>query len=126
MSSTVSEDGPMEGGAPLALSHVPYAFKASFFKEAERLGFKRILWLDTAVVPIAPLSDIFAMIKEKGYFVMGNTHNIGPYMNPQSAAFFGLTLVQTHKIPSCSAGLFGLDLTQKKSKTLLDCWYRAA
>jgi hypothetical protein len=117
---------PDEEGGSLALSHVPYAFKPSFFKEAQKMGFKRVLWLDTAVVPIAPLNEIFAMIEEKGYFVMGNTHMIGPYMNPQSAAYFGLTVAQTHKIPSCSAGLFGLDLTQSRSRTLLDLWYRAA
>ena len=117
---------PDEGGGSLVLSHVPYGFKCSFFKEAQRLGFKRILWLDSAVVPIASLNDVFAMIQEKGYFVMGNSHMIGPYMNAQAAAYFGLTLEQTHQIPSCSAGLFGVDLSQRVGRRLLDNWYHAA
>jgi alpha(1,3/1,4) fucosyltransferase len=117
---------PDEEGGSLALSHVPYAFKACFFKEAQRMGFKRVLWLDSSVVPVASLNEIFAMIEEQGYFVMGNSHAIGPFMNPRSAAYFGLTLPQTYQIPSCSAGLFGADLTQPKSALLLDLWYRAA
>ena len=37
-----------EGGS-LTLAHLPYAFKVCYFKEAERLGFKRIFWLDAAI-----------------------------------------------------------------------------
>ncbi len=117
---------PNEEGGSLVLAHVPYAFKPSFFKEAQKEGFKRVLWLDCSVLPLVSLNAIFAMIAEKGYFVMGNAHKIGPYLNSEAAAYFGFTLAQTYQIPSCSAGLFGLDLTQEKPKLLLDLWYLAA
>jgi hypothetical protein len=117
---------PDEEGGSLVLAHVPYAFKISFFKEAQRLGYKRALWLDTAVVPIVSLNQIFKMIEEKGYFVMGNSHMIGPYMNETVAAAFGLTLQDTFKIPSCSAGLFGVDFTNKKGIQLIDQYLKAA
>jgi glycosyltransferase involved in cell wall biosynthesis len=117
---------PDEEGGSLLLAHVPYAFKACFFKQAQREGFKRVLWLDAAVLPLVSLNEIFQMIEEKGYFVMGNSHQIGPHMTSEAAVYFGLTLDQTHQIPSCSAGLFGLDLTQEKPRELLDLWYRAA
>ncbi|MBS0648529.1 MAG: glycosyltransferase family 2 protein [Verrucomicrobia bacterium] len=114
-----------EGGS-LSLAHVPYAFKACFFKEAQRLGYKRVLWLDTSVVPLVSLNEIFKMIEEKGCFVMGNTRMVGPYTNPPAAAYFGLTHQQTNQVPSCSAGLFGVDLTQAKGRLIADWWYRAA
>ncbi|MBS0605550.1 MAG: glycosyltransferase family 2 protein [Verrucomicrobia bacterium] len=117
---------PDEAGGSLLLSHVPYAFKPCFFKEARRLGYKRILWLDTAVIPVASLNEIFAMIEDKGYFVMGNAHMVGPFMNPQAAVYFGLTKEDTCKIPSCSSGLFGVDLSHKIGRDLLENWYRAA
>ncbi|MBS0652885.1 MAG: glycosyltransferase family 2 protein [Verrucomicrobia bacterium] len=117
---------PDEEGGSLLLSHVPYAFKPSFFKEAQQLGYKRILWLDTAVVPVASLNEVFAMMKDKGCFVMGNVPMIGPFMNAHAAAYFGLTMEDTYKIPSCSSGLFGVDLSQKVCRDLLDNWYRAA
>lgn len=110
----------------LILAHVPYAFKVSFFKEAERRGFKRALWLDTAVVPVASLNDIFGMIQQKGYFAMGNSHMVGPYINSEAPVYFGLTRDQTFRIPSCSAGLFGVDFTNPLGKGLVDRLYKAA
>lgn len=114
-----------EGGS-LSLAHVPYAFKIAAFQEARRLGFKRVLWLDTAVLPLVSLNVIFEMIADKGYFVMGNTHTIGKYLNAPAAAYFGLTVDEAHKIPSCSAGLFGVDFSTKIGRTLIDRWNRAA
>lgn len=115
----------LEGGS-LVLSHVPYAFKAAFFKEAQRLGFKKVLWLDVSVVPLVNLNTIFEKIKKEGYFVMGNSHTLGKFMNPYTAAYFGLTHKQTYQIPSCSSGLFGIDLTKPVGTNLIDLWYKAA
>lgn len=114
-----------EGGS-LQLAHVPYAFKVSFFKEAKRLGYKRALWLDAAVMPLVSLNTIFDTIKQNGYFIMGNERMVGPYINSSAAAYFGLTLEETAQIPSCSAGLFGVDFTQKIGNQIIDLWYRAA
>lgn len=97
----------------LTLAHVPYAFKVCFFKEAKRLGYKRAFWLDTSIVPIVSLNKIFDMIKEKGYFIMGNSHMIGPYMHPGATDAFGIKHEITYQIPSCSAGITGIDFTNK-------------
>ena len=113
-------------GGSLKLAHVPYAFKPSFFKEAERLGYKRVLWLDTAVLPIVSLNAIFNTIQEKGYFVMGNGHMIGQYMNEEAAKAFGIHLQDAYQIPSCSAGLFGVDFTNAKAHHVIDRWYALA
>ena len=127
MSSTTSAAGPNTEGGSLDLAHVPYAFKVACFKEAKRLGFKRVLWLDTAVVPLASLNTVFGMIQNKGYFVLGGGRlKVGPYMNPIAAAYFGVTLAETQEIPSCSAGLFGVDLTTEIGQTIIDRWDRAA
>lgn len=116
--------GTEEGS--LVLSHVPYGFKVSFLREAAQLGYQRVLWLDTAALPVVSMNQIFDMIRDQGYFVMGNSHHVGPYMTSQAAAYFGLTLEQTYYIPSCSAGLFGLDLSWPVSRQVLNEWYRAA
>ncbi len=115
----------VENGS-LILSHVPYAFKVCFFKEAQSLGFKRALWLDTAVVPLVSMNAIFDKIENKGYFIMGCDQIIGRFCNSTAAAYFGMTHEQTYDIQSCSAGLFGVDFTQRMGTTLLDSWYRAA
>ncbi|MGE5196231.1 MAG: hypothetical protein ACM3JI_02750, partial [Anaerolineae bacterium] len=115
----------VEGGS-LVLAHVPYGFKVSFLKEALRLGYKRALWLDVSIIPLVSLNTIFKMIKEKGCFIMGNDRMVGPYMNRQAAAFFGLNLSQTLQVPSCSAGVFGIYFSNPIGKNLLERWHYAA
>lgn len=115
----------IEGGS-LDLAHVPYAFKVSFLREAQAKGFKRAFWLDTAILPVVSLNKIFDMIQEKGYFSMGNSHNIGPYMSHYALNAFGITLEQANEIPSCSAGITGLDFTTDIGMTILERWYAAA
>lgn len=115
----------VEGGS-LVLAHVPYAFKVSFVKEAQRLGYKRVFWLDTAVLPHVSLNVIFKMIEEKGYFILGNSHMIGPYMDPHAADALGVTMEETFQILSCSAGIFGVDFTSEIGTQIVDLWYKAA
>ncbi|HSX13422.1 MAG TPA: hypothetical protein VLE96_03270 [Chlamydiales bacterium] len=115
----------VEGGS-LTLAHVPYAYKVCLFKEAQRLGYKRVLWLDTSIVPLVSLNTIFQMIKEKGYFAFANSHSVGPYTNNPSCAYFGITRRKSQKITSCMSGMFGVDLTQDIGKNLIDSWYLAA
>lgn len=111
----------------LVLAHVPYAFKVCFFKEAQRLGYKRALWLDTALSPVVSLNTIFQMIKDKGYFVFGNSpHMCGTFMNPKAMAAFGLTVEEASKIPCCSAGIFGVDFENEKAAKVIDLLYKAA
>lgn len=117
---------PNIAGGSLALSHVPYAFKVSFFKEAQVKGFKRVLWLDTAILPVVSLNEIFDMIQKTGYFCMGNSHNIGPYMTSPAIDAFGITFDEANEIPSCSAGITGVDFTTDVGKTIIDRWYAAA
>lgn len=115
----------IEGGS-LVLVHVPYAFKVSALKEAQRFGFKRAVWLDTAVLPVASLNEIFKIVESNGFFVMGNSHEIGPYMHPASADAFGITLEECDHIPSCSAGICGFDFTHKLGMKIVNDWYCAA
>ena len=117
---------PDIAGGSLVLAHVPYAFKVSMFKEVQSMGFKRAFWLDTAILPVVSLNDIFDKIKENGYFAMGNSHYIGPYINPMVLNAFGITADQADTIPSCSAGIFGVDFTTEAGSSLIKYWYQAA
>lgn len=112
----------------LLLAHVPFAFKPCFFREMQKMGYKRVLWLDASILPspFVSLNKIFKMIAERKCFVQGNTHSLGPYMNEEAAHAFGLTLEDMYAIPSCSAAILGLDLTDPKAASIIDTWYRAA
>lgn len=118
---------PNEEGGSLILAHVPYAFKVSYFKEAQRMGYKRVFWLDTAVCPLVSLNEIFKIIQDKGYFIMGCApHTVGQFCNETAVAAFGLSLNETEQIPFCSAGIFGVDFTNEKGAKIIDLLYKAA
>lgn len=115
-------------GGDLTLAHVPFAFKPCFFREMQRMGYKRVLWLDSSILP-APsvsLNAIFDIIRDKGFFVQNNSHSVGLYMNPTAAAAFGLKVEDTDKMLSCSAAIIGIDLSNPKGLALLEAWYKAA
>lgn len=115
----------IEGGS-LVLAHVPYAFKVAAFKEAQRLGYKRAFWLDTAIKPLVSLNTIFSMIEASGYFIIGGNYLIGSSLEPDVAKAFGITQAEALKIPNCFSGMIGLDFTNKTGVEIIDRWYQAA
>ena len=117
---------PNVEGGDLVLSHIPFAFKACFFKEVQKMGYKRILWIDSSILPVVSLNQIFEMIAEEGYFILENWHTLGDYMNPYAAEAFGLTVEEVCSIKSCQALLIGIDFSNAKATELIDRWYAAA
>jgi hypothetical protein len=116
----------LEGGS-LPLAPVPFAFKACFFKEMKRAGYKRVLWMDASIVPLVSLNQIFKIIEEKGYFIQKNCHVLHPpFMTEELAEIFGLPFEEACQLRSCSAAIFGVDFTNDKVSQLIDAWYRAA
>lgn len=119
---------PNIANGDIRLLHVPFAFKPCFFKEMQLLGYKKVLWLDSSVLP-APgisLNLIFQMIERIGFFIQANDHTIEKYMNEDSAQAFGISMEDTKNIMSCSAAIIGFDLTNRRTCDLLDAWYAAA
>ncbi|HUD00856.1 MAG TPA: hypothetical protein VMR37_00870 [Rhabdochlamydiaceae bacterium] len=110
----------------LKLSMVPYAFKPCFFREAQRLGYKRVLWLDASILPAVSLNRIFEAIGSKGYFTLRNGQMVGPFMNKQAAAGLGVSLEDCLRIPLCSAGIFGVDFSDEKAAHVISLWHQAA
>lgn len=45
-------------------------WKLEFFKEARRMGYKKIIHLDTHVHPMCDLSDVFKVMNERGGFLL--------------------------------------------------------
>jgi hypothetical protein len=110
----------------LRLAHVPYAFKVCFFREARRLGYKRVLWLDASIVPFGSLRTIFEKIRRVGYFIQDNSHFVGEFMNEEAAKALGVSVKETEKMVSCSAAIIGIDFTFPGMNELIDDWYKMA
>lgn len=117
---------PDVAGGSLTLAHVPFAFKVCSFKEAQRLGYERVLWLDSSIVPLVDLDTVFTTIGKKGYFSVENTVSVGPWCNEKAASYFGYSLKETYNIKCCQAGVLGVDFKTEIGQKIIDRWHKAA
>ena len=112
----------IEGGN-LVLAHIPFAFKICFFSEAQRLGYKHALWLDTSVVPINGLNDTFQTIAQQGYFCFITNFPLQNYSNREAIAAMGVTYDEASQIPLYVAGLIGFNFDNALAQKALNLWY---
>lgn len=112
----------------LKLCHVPYAFKVAFLKEAQLLGYKEILWIDTALHPLTDLETIFAVIRERGYFFtsVGNLSDNSTTHLPEAAASLSVTRDLYDRIPHISSSMIGFNMNSPRAVQLIDAWLREA
>ncbi len=115
----------LEGGS-LRLAHVPYAFKPCFLREAQRLGYELVIWLDSSIRPMKSLDSVLKTLETQGYFFYPAEHMLAQYCTKEVMESMGEPVENAKKIPSVVAGLFGLNLKHPLGKQLLDGWYEAA
>lgn len=122
----------MIGGWPnveegdLKLYDVPYAFKISFFRLAKRLGYKKVLWLDSSMNPLRPIDEIFAHMEKTGFFLQTNTTPFHAICAPTSLDYFQLTPAETKDYTVTNTGLLGFNFANPKASEVLSDWYKAA
>lgn len=113
----------LEGGS-LVFAHIPYAFKICSFKEAERLGYKNVLWLDCSILPLnRGLNHAFDIIKEKGYFTYCTEFNMAGMCNEQACAAMGVSFDEADQIPGCLSGIIGFNFDNLRARQAVDLWY---
>lgn len=115
----------LEGGS-LTLAHVPYAFKPCLFREAAKLGYRKILWLDTSIRPMKSLDDLFRKMEETGYLFYPSGTNLAPYCSKAAADSFGVSAEELRKMSSVAAGIIGLNLDHPNGQKVLELWMDAA
>jgi len=110
----------------LKICHVPYSFKAAFLKEAQALGFKQVLWLDTAIHPLTDLESIFAEIEEKGYFLtyVGTLEENAPHHLLSAAKTLHIHQGLYPYIKHLSSSMIGLNFSMPQANQLLDEWLK--
>ncbi len=100
---------PHPTGEEIQYAGVPYAFKLFMMEEAFQLGFRYVLWLDTAMVPIRNPNLLFDLIRKEGVLIK----EIGPqndYILPSTHKEIEmLTGVDVLKCKHIRMSVFGLD-----------------
>jgi hypothetical protein len=108
----------------LRLAHIPYSFKVCAFKEAQRLGYKKALWLDAPMRPYVSLNTIFSYIEEKKFFTYNLPHTL--YSLCDGIAHLKRLDINTKKAKkfyTIAVGILGIDFTDEIAVKVLDDWY---
>jgi hypothetical protein len=116
----------IEGGS-LKLAHVPYAFKVAMFREAQKLGYKKVLWLDTSMDPQKNFDVFFDIIGVDGYFILEIfPSKLRSHGSETMRISLGVTEEENKIIPQVAGGIVGIDFTHENGRKLLEAWYKAA
>jgi hypothetical protein len=102
------------------------AFKPFCFAEALARGYRHVLWIDAGIRIRRPLDPLFEIIQRKGYLLFPETHSAGEYCKDDALGPLGITREESFAIPSCRAGVLGLDLASPAPLECLRRWKERA
>jgi len=110
----------------LKFADVPYAFKPFFIEEVRDLGYKQVLWLDSASMPVRSLDPIFDFIKAQGccFFNYGTMSQDKIHMVSHVLRSLGLPVKNFYH--DIVTQVVGFNFDNKKASRLLDLWVEAA
>ena len=96
-------------------------WKLEFFKEARRMGYKKIIHLDTNVHPMCDLSAVFEVMEEKGGFF----YDHGPWLDINKnfmdfAPYLNIPREKMAEIHFISGWALGLNFDNKQVVRLFD------
>ncbi len=106
---------------------VPYTFKVAMMQEAHQMGFDRILWLDSAMIPLQDLSHYFGRIRNEGAYFWGipmpqdNWRYIFPIARE---SIKDLTSVDVMEGTTVMGAIFGLDFKAAQCHRFLEVYYK--
>ncbi len=112
----------LEGGS-LTLAHIPYSFKVCMFREAKRLGYKKIVWLDSIMQPLRNFDALLETLGKDGYFLLSQSRRLRLYGSEKLRLSCGLTEEENRSIPTIQASLIGIDTTHPSGLLLFNQWY---
>lgn len=118
---------PNPTGKEIKFAGVPYCFKIFMMLEAQQLGFSKVLWLDSAVLPLKDITPVFEKIQTNGCFLM---HEMIPgydqrYIFPKTRQLLkeltGKDIIGGRHI---STQVFGLKMDAEKTKKFIADYYK--
>lgn len=116
----------MPPGSP-AHADMPYGFKIYAFREAERCGYDKILWLDSSMWAVRPLDPLFERIAVDGCALFVNVDwTLGQWCSDAAMQSFGSTRDELLALPLIHGGIVGIDLKNALGAELLHRWQASA
>lgn len=109
-------------GAPLHIDN-PYAFKIFCFAKARVNGFKKIIYVDSAVWAIKNPDVLFELLEDNGYLMQEAGHFVRDWCNEETAKHYGLTEKEkTEMLMYGNAGFLGLNFGYAIAEQFFFSW----
>ena len=115
---------PNPTGQEIRFCAVPYCFKIFALMEAHQRGFQKVLWIDSALIPLNDPTPLFHWIEEKGSLLhfRKNGHR---YLLPVTRQIlFKETGVDLYRSQSLRARVIGLNFQYPATKNLIQEYQR--
>lgn len=100
----------------------PYAFKVYAFREAIRLGYRTICWLDCSFWAIKNPMNIFDIIAEHGVFAFRSGYNCAQTCTDLLLNSTGFTRDEAEQLPEIATGIVGLHIDNPDGNNVWTAW----
>jgi len=117
---------PNPTGKEIRYAGVPYAFKIFMMLEAKKLGFNKVIWIDSSLLPLKDPSPLFKKLEEEGSLTL-QYHGTGytaPYIFPKTRELLkkltGTDVVNKEHIIT---SVFGLKMDAPKVEKFVSSYY---
>ena len=115
---------PNPTGKEIQYAGVPYCFKIFALLEAKKLGFQKVLWIDSALQPLHNLKPIFDQIEKNGSFFQLRK-NATRYLLPYTRdVILKETSIDMYHTKSVRARIIGLNFQSPQVQELVEEYYR--
>jgi hypothetical protein len=100
----------------------PYAFKVHACLEAVRMGYTRLLWVDSVCWFTRGPGDFLRFVMERGHYLMYGGDTAGQWCSDKVMAQIGYTREELLRIPLVGGSVYALDLTNAKTLAFFESW----
>jgi len=118
---------PNPTGREIKYIGVPYCFKIFMMLEAYYLGFNKVMWVDSACLPLKDPTPLFDWVDSSGSFLMG-WHSFPwawRYILPSTLEVLkSSTGTDVLNVPYVCTRIFGLKMNTEKAKNLIREYYQ--
>jgi hypothetical protein len=119
---------PNPTGEEVCYAGVPMSFKGFIMQEAAQLGFKLVLWMDAAMIPLKNPIPLFNYIARHGYLILGwkstpqdMERSMTPAARDSLQEILGIDVYQSLYIWS---SIFGLKMNTEEANKFIKGWYQ--
>jgi hypothetical protein len=99
-----------------------YAFKYFALKAAAELGFRKLLWLDSAAIALSSMEPIWKELEDEGHIFFPDIEPLGRWCSDQALARYGVSRDEAMELKLFCGSWIGINLDSPPAASFFDEW----